>query len=114
MITIRAASPCCGDIELTSDQVRLIRCTQPQWSFYAFACPSCAEVVQKHATATVIDLLAQAGVAAEDWSVPQEALQVHCGAALGWDDVLDFMLALRASDTPAAALPGSSASHPRP
>ncbi len=36
MTTIKASCPVCGDVDLTPAQVRLVVCTVPDWSFYAF------------------------------------------------------------------------------
>ncbi|PWJ53187.1 hypothetical protein SAMN06264364_11482 [Quadrisphaera granulorum] len=104
MTTIKASCPTCGDVELTPPQVRLVVCTVPAWSFYAFDCPECTDEVRKHATEDVVRLLTTGGVPAERWSVPAEALEEHAGPAIGWDDVLDFSLSLETTDVVAAAL----------
>ncbi|MGQ7296907.1 hypothetical protein [Quadrisphaera sp. KR29] len=103
MTTIKASCPTCGDVELTPPQVRLVVCTVAEWSFYAFGCPRCVEEVRKHATDDVVRLLTTGGVPAERWSVPAEALEEHTGPSIGWDDVLDFTLALETADVVAAA-----------
>lgn len=94
MTTIKASCPTCGDVNLTPDDVRLVVCTVSAWSFYAFECTSCAHEVRKAATEDVVRLLRSGGIVPEMWVVPAEALEEHTGAGIGWDDVLDFTLAL--------------------
>jgi hypothetical protein len=95
MTTIKASCPVCGDVELTPDQMRLTVCTYADWSYYAFDCPGCADEVRRHADEEVVRLLVSGGVKAETWHVPDEVLETHDGAALTYDDLLDFALALR-------------------
>ncbi len=96
MTTIKASCPTCGDVTLTPADVRLVVCTVPAWSFYAFACTACDQEVRKAATEDVVRLLRSGGIVAEAWAVPAEALEEHAGADIDWDDVLDFTLALGA------------------
>lgn len=103
MTTIKATCPGCGDVELTSPQVRLVVCSVAEWSFYAFACPGCTDEVRRHATDEVVRLLTTGGVTAEPWDVPAEALEERTGATISWDDVLDFSLALDDVDLVAMA-----------
>ena len=104
MTTIKASCPSCGDVELTSAQVRLVVCSIQDWSFYAFTCNTCHEEIRKPAATDVITLLQSGGVLAEMWAVPAEAMETHEGAAITYDDVLDFALRLQAIDDLAAAL----------
>ena len=94
MTTIKASCPACGDVTLTPADVRLVVCTVPAWSFYAFECTSCTHEVRKAATEDVVRLLRSGGIVPETWEVPAEALEEHLGAPVAWDDVLDFTLAL--------------------
>ena len=94
MTTIKASCPTCGDVTLTPAEVRLVVCTVPSWSFYAFECTSCTHEVRKAATDDVVRLLRSGGIVPETWEVPAEALEEHLGAPVAWDDVLDFTLAL--------------------
>jgi hypothetical protein len=103
MTTIKASCPTCGDVELTPAQVRLVVCSVAAWSFYAFTCTTCSDEVRKHATEDVVRLLTTGGVPAEAWSVPAEVLEERTGPAIGWDEVLDFTLALERTDVVAAA-----------
>lgn len=98
MTTIKASCPTCGDVTLTPDDVRLVVCTVPSWSFYAFGCPECEDEVRKAATDDVVRLLRSGGILPEPWVVPAEALEERAGPALAWDDVLDFTLALGGDD----------------
>lgn len=104
MATIKASCPCCGDVELTPAQVRLVVCSVNDWSYYSFGCAGCGDEVRKPAGTQVQSLLRTGGVKVEHWVVPAEALEGHAGPAITYDDVLDFALRLEALDTPVAAL----------
>jgi hypothetical protein len=103
MTTIKASCPTCGEVELTQLDIRLQVCSHAPLSFYAFDCPGCAHEVRKPADSHVISLLVSGGVTAEVWEVPAEALEEHDGAVLGYDDLLDFAMAVNACDDLAAA-----------
>lgn len=112
--TIKASCPRCGDIELTPAQVRLMVCTStaPSYaalSYYAFDCHSCACEVRKPADDHVVSLLVSGGVQAQVWEVPAEARECHEGAPIGYDDLLDFVLALHGTEhlTAFAATPAA-------
>lgn len=98
MTTIKASCPSCGDVELTPAQVRLMVCTSAPQSYYAFDCPGCESEVRKPADDHVVSLLVSGGVRATVWEVPAEALEVHDGAAICYDDLLDLLLALTSTD----------------
>ncbi|WP_337060713.1 hypothetical protein [Kineococcus sp. G2] len=98
MTTIKASCPCCGDVELTPKQVRLVVCSAKDRSFYAFTCPQCRDEVRKAASEDVVALLVSGGVAVERWIIPAEAMEEHHGATIAWDDVLDFALVLDGCD----------------
>ena len=104
MTTIKASCPCCGDVELSPAQVRLVVCTVADWSYYAFTCMTCTDEIRKPAGADVVSLLRTGGVPVEHWTVPAEALEQHEGAAVSYDDVLDFALRLQQTDDLMAAL----------
>ncbi|MGL4173282.1 MAG: hypothetical protein ACRCTR_04310 [Actinomycetota bacterium] len=104
MATIKATCPCCGDVELTAAQVRLVVCNVPAWSFYSFTCDRCQDEIRKPAGAEVVSLLRSGGVTAERWNVPSEALEKHDGPAIGYDDLLDFALWLEGCENPLAAV----------
>jgi hypothetical protein len=90
MTIIKAACPTCGDVELTKDQVRLVVHGVRSRSYYAFDCTSCVSQVRKPAGDEVVRLLTLGGVVAERIDVPAEVLEVHDGATLTPDDLLDF------------------------
>jgi hypothetical protein len=90
MTIIKAACPTCGDVELTKDQVRLVVHAVRSRSYYAFDCTSCVCQVRKPAGDEVVRLLTLGGVVAERIQVPAEVLEVHDGAVLSSDDLLDF------------------------
>ena len=103
MTTIKASCPSCGEVELTQADVRLQVCSHAPLSFYAFDCPGCAVEIRKPADSHVISLLISGGVNAQVWDVPAEALEEHDGPSLGYDDLLDFAMAIHACDDLAAA-----------
>lgn len=111
MATIKASCPCCGDVELTAVQVRLVVCSVADWSYYAFTCSTCSDEVRKPAAPEVVSLLQAGGVVVERWVVPAEALEEHDGPRIAYDDVLDFALWLERVDHPVATIsllrPGS-------
>lgn len=98
MTTIRATCPSCGDVELRPHDMRLVVCSHPDWSYYAFACPNCRDTVQRHADQEVVGLLVSGGVPAEQVHVPAEVFEEHDGPPLTYDDLLDFALVLREHD----------------
>jgi hypothetical protein len=104
MTTIKASCPVCGDVELTPAQMRLVVCSRPEWSYYAFLCTRCQDEVRKPADSEVVALLISGGVAAEEWDIPAEALEEKAGPAISYDDVLDFLLALEQVDRLAGTL----------
>jgi hypothetical protein len=106
MTTIKASCPVCGDVSLTPPQVRVIACTRPEWSSYAFTCPTCQDEVSKPADEEIVTLLISGGVSVEHWVIPAEALEEHDGHAITYDDVLDFALWLDRQDDVIAELMG--------
>lgn len=103
MTTIKASCPSCGEVELTSVEVTLMVCNQASLSYYTFGCPTCQDEVRKPADDHVVSLLMSGGVRAVVWEVPSEALETHEGAALTYDDLLDFALHLAGTEFLAAA-----------
>lgn len=108
MTTIKASCPCCGDVDLTPPQVRLVVCSVPKWSYYTFVCPQCHDEVRKPAAPEIVQLLMTGGVVAERWDIPAEAMEEHHGPVIAYDDVLDFALWLDSVDLIAAAASATS------
>lgn len=104
MTTIKASCPMCGDVELKPSQLRLVVASVTDRSYYAFHCTTCNDEVRKPADEEIVALLVSGGVKAERWVIPAEALEVHGGPSLSYDDVLDFALALSRVDRLAAVL----------
>lgn len=98
MTTIKASCPICGEVQLACTDVSLMVCTHAPLSYYCFACPSCAEQVRKPADDHVVSLLVSGGVPATVWNLPAEALELHQGPALSYDDLLDLALSLKQND----------------
>jgi hypothetical protein len=95
MTTIKASCPVCGDVSLSPRQVRVVSCTRPEWSYYAFTCPTCQDEISKPADEEIVTLLVSGGVPVEQWIIPAEALEEHHGAAVTYDELLDFALWLQ-------------------
>ena len=102
MTTIKASCHACGEVELTSADVTLMVCSYAPQSYYTFCCTRCGDEVRKPADDHVVSLLLSGGVEAVVWELPAEARETHHGAAIGYDDVLDFALRLTRSDFLAA------------
>lgn len=102
MATIKASCPTCGEVEMTSADIRLMVCNHAPLSYYAFDCPNCRDEVRKPADDHVISLLISGGVKATVWEVPAEALEPKVGPRLSYDDLLDFALHLANHDRLAA------------
>lgn len=102
MTTIKATCPACGEVELTGADIELMVCPSAPMSYYAFACPSCADRIRKPADDHIVSLLMSGGVKAEVWEVPAEALEPKGGPELNYDDLLDFVIQLGRDDMLAA------------
>lgn len=95
MATIKVSCVICGDVTLPPKRVRLVVCNVEARSYYTFDCPRCGDEVRGPADKPLLRYaLAGAGVRIEAWDIPAEALEAHDGPAIGWDDVLDFGLAM--------------------
>jgi hypothetical protein len=105
MATIRASCPTCGDVELTTADVRVRVCTNDERGEYSFRCPICHMTVLKRAEPRTIDLLVASGVALDTWSLPAELYEPRGGGApISHDDLLDFHAMLQDDASLAAAL----------
>ena len=94
MATIRASCPTCGDVELTTADVRVRVCLNDNHGDYRFRCPICHFTVVKGAEARTIALLVASGVAMDTWTLPAELGELHRGAPISHDDLLDFHVLL--------------------
>lgn len=90
MAIIRASCPDCGDVELTSRDVRVRVNAATNEGSYAFQCPECQLAVSKAAEPRIIDLLVSSGVELFVWTVPAELLEPRVGPAISYDDLLNF------------------------
>ena len=88
--TIRASCPECGDVELTTREVRVLLCSTTNEGSYAFRCPTCRLAVSKAAEPRVIDVLVSSGVRLSVWHLPAELYEPKTGAAINYDDLLAF------------------------
>lgn len=96
--TIRASCPTCGDVELTTRDVRVLLCSDTNEGSYAFQCPACRVAVSKPAEPRVVDVLVASGVKLTVWQMPAEMAESHHGDPIGYDDLLQFHFELQADD----------------
>lgn len=87
---IRASCPTCGDVELTTRDVRVLLCSTTYESSYAFQCPSCRVAVAKPAEQRVVDVLLASGITLSVWHLPAELDETHAGPPISYDDLLEF------------------------
>lgn len=90
MATIRASCPECGDVELTTKDMKVRVCAADNSGAYVFRCPMCQLAVTKAAEQRIVDLLVSSGVVLEIWRLPAELAENHSGDALTHDDLLEF------------------------
>ncbi len=91
MATIRASCIECGDVELTTGDVRVRVCVSDNRGTYTFRCPTCRMNVVKPAEPRIVDLLVASGVELSTWDLPAELFEPRSGGApISHDDVLDF------------------------
>ena len=90
MATIRASCEDCGDVELTTADVRVRVCINDNRGEYSFRCPTCEMTVVKPAEPRTIDLLVASGVAMDTWSLPAELQETKIGRPITHDDLLEF------------------------
>ena len=98
MATIRASCSDCGDVELTSADVTVRVCSANSAGSYSFACPTCGRIVVKSAEPRIVELLVTSGVRLVTWHLPEELHEVHEGAPIDHDDLLDFHALLQQDD----------------
>ena len=90
MATIRASCEDCGDVELTTADVRVRICINDNRGEYSFRCPACAMTIVKAAEPRTIDLLVASGVTMDTWSLPAELDETKNGRPITHDDLLEF------------------------
>ena len=90
MATVRATCPDCGDIEMSTDDVKVRVCVDTSEASYAFRCPTCHVAVAKDAEAAIVHLLVSSGSPLTMWRLPAELSEVHPGPAITHDDILAF------------------------
>lgn len=96
--TIRASCPNCGDVELTSAEVKALVCSTTNESSYTFRCPECEGAVVKPADGRIIDLLVASGVTLHMWNLPAELDEPKSGDPITYDDLLEFHFELQRED----------------
>src|SRR5690349_19515320 len=82
MATSRASCAGCGDVELTTRDVRVRVCTHDNRGTYSFRCPRCRMVVVKSAEPRTIELLVASGVEMSTWDLPAELREPRSGAPI--------------------------------
>jgi predicted RNA-binding Zn-ribbon protein involved in translation (DUF1610 family) len=96
--TVRASCPSCGDVELTTRDVKVQVCKATEEGTYSFMCPSCRLIVNKPAETRVIELLVSAGVKVLNWDLPAELYEPKCGPTITYDDLLAFHFELKSDN----------------
>lgn len=91
MPSIRATCTECGDVDLSTGDVRARVCDDDNQASYSFRCPACHMIVAKPAEARVVELLAAAGVEVARWRLPAELREPRgAGGPVTHDELLDF------------------------
>jgi predicted RNA-binding Zn-ribbon protein involved in translation (DUF1610 family) len=90
MTTIKATCPCCGEVDLTADDIMLKIGADTETNSYSFSCPDCGDHVQKPADRRIVRLLLSGGVVPVPVHIPAEVLEAKDGPPLTYDDLLDF------------------------
>ena len=91
MATIRATCGDCGDVVLTTADVRVLLCTHDNSASYTFRCPGCQLMVVKAARGRTVDLLVASGVSMSSWDYPAELREPRgVGEPITHDELLDF------------------------
>ncbi len=90
MALIRASCTSCGDVELTTADVRVRVCTTTDQGEYSFRCPICEMITVKSAEPRTVDLLVASGVAMTSWTLPAEVYEPREGDPICHDDLIDF------------------------
>lgn len=90
MANIRASCPDCGDVELTTRDMKVRVCAEDNRGAYAFRCPLCRMAVTKTAEQRIVDLLVSSGVTLEVWRLPAELGEQRVGEPISHDDLLAF------------------------
>lgn len=91
---VQALCRTCGTVTVPARLLRLVVCNVPDRSTYSWRCPRCGEAYERHVTARAASILREAGVLAEPWYIPAEALESHVGPPLDEADLGSFLVAL--------------------
>lgn len=92
---IKASCHECGDVELAVRDLSVRVCAEGEHGSYVFRCPTCQMSVVKPAEQRIVDLLVASGVELIEWRLPAELFEVHDGAPITHDDLIDFHHLLR-------------------
>lgn len=93
MPIFRVSCPQCGLVSVEGSEIDLRFCGNvPLPPYYTFICPVCLDLVRKDVDAGIAAVFIGNGVDAHIWNVPAEALELHQGPRLTYNDLLDFIL----------------------
>ncbi len=95
---IKASCHECGDVELAVRDLSVRVCTEAEHGSYVFRCPTCQMSVVKPAEQRIVDLLVASGVQLVTWRLPAELFELHEGAPITHDDLIDFHHLLGSDD----------------
>jgi hypothetical protein len=87
---VRASCADCGDIEITSAEVRVRVCVDDNAGSYVLRCPRCSMAVARPASPRVVRLLVEVGSPLTMWRLPDELSEAHVGPPLTHDELLAF------------------------
>lgn len=94
MVTIRASCETCGNIELTTTDVRVWVCNNDNRGEYSFRCPYCATTVVKGAEPRSINLLVASDVQRGTFTLPAEMSETKNGRRISHHDLVEFQAKL--------------------
>lgn len=99
--TIRATCPVDGDVRITSADVVVRTLIGETTGQYRFVCPTCRELIIKDASERIVEVLVNAGVKLEVFSLPLElrdANRTSDRPVVSLDEVLEIHEALEKDD----------------
>lgn len=101
---VQAECPWCGMVTLRPDDVRCEEDPTTAEALCEITCPVCIRNVYARTTGEGIKVIKAAGARGMSGLVPFELLERRVGPALRWDEVLDLLAGLHATEFPQAEL----------
>lgn len=101
---VQAECPWCGMVTLRPKEVRCEADPRTDEALCEINCPVCHRVVYAKTTAEGVKIIRAAGAAGITGLVPFELLERRTGSPLLWDEILDLLATLDATNVPQAEL----------